>query len=217
MSCLSTAQQRIFDGIGWICLAVLLSTVSGCAGRYGRTPAARAPDTAALEDRIHWQVNSAIERLTRGAPFDYIVHRLDAGTVTLMGRVTRPELKRQVEEVVRNIEGVRSVADEIQVLASSPADEWLRYALYDAIYGDSALNHYAFRHSPPIYILVSHGQVTLLGAVDSIWDRQIAEVEAVQFPGVVSVTNGLRVEPGYPREATAGAARAARPRLPMDR
>lgn len=213
----SRAQQRMFDGIGWICLGVLLSAVSGCAGRYGRIPAARAPDTAALEDRIHWQVNSAIELLTHGAPFDYIVYRLDAGTVTLMGRVTRPELKRQVEKVVRNIEGVRSVADEIQVLASSPADEWLRFALYEAIYGDSALNHYAFRHRPPIYILVSRGQVTLLGAVDNIWDRQIAEVEAVQLPGVVSVTNGLRVEAGYPREATPGAARAAGRRLPMDR
>ncbi len=209
----SRAQQRMFDGIGWICLGVLLSAVTGCVGRYSRTPAAGAP---AL-DRIHWQVNSAIELLTHGAAFDYIVYRLDAGTVTLMGRVTRPELKRQVEEVVRNIEGVRSVTDEIQVLASSPADEWLRYALYEAIYGDPALNHYAFRHIPPIYILVSRGQVTLLGAVDNIWDRQIAEVEAVQLPGVVSVTNGLRVEAGYPREATREAARQVRHRLAMDR
>ena len=56
--------------------------------------------------------------------------------VTLMGQVIRPTLKSDTENVVKKIEGVEHVDNQIEVLPPFPIDESLRRQLYRAIYGD---------------------------------------------------------------------------------
>jgi hypothetical protein len=67
--------------------------------------------------------------------FDDLTYSVNGGTVTLMGQVTRPALKSDAEKAVRQIAGVRSVNDEIEVLPVSAADGKIRLAEYLAIYG----------------------------------------------------------------------------------
>ncbi|MGH9502827.1 MAG: BON domain-containing protein [Terriglobales bacterium] len=115
-------------------------------------------------------------------------------TVTLQGQVSRPTLKADAGRVVKNIEGVESVNNQIKVLPTSPMDDQIRMATYRAIYGNTTLSPYALRAVPPIHIIVDNGHVTLEGVVARQMDSQIAETQAKGVPGVFSVTNNLRVE-----------------------
>jgi hyperosmotically inducible protein len=125
--------------------------------------------------------------------FDNLAYRVDDGTVTLMGQVTRPTLRDDAERVVKRLEGVERVKNEIEVLPLSPEDDRIRIAEFRAIYGDPALNRYAHQSVPPIHIIVKNGNVTLEGVVDNEADKNIAGIRANRVPGVFSVTNNLRV------------------------
>src|SRR6202035_1378889 len=127
--------------------------------------------------------------------FDDIAFRVDGGTVTLMGEVTRPTLKSDAENVVKRIEGVTNVVNQIEVLPLSPMDNQIRMAEYRAIYGDPVLStRYGYRALPSIHIIVKNGQVTLVGVVANEADRNLVNIRANGVPGVFSVTNNLQVE-----------------------
>lgn len=126
--------------------------------------------------------------------FDNLSYKVDGYTVTLMGQVTRPTLKSDSERVVRDIEGVEKVINNIEVLPNSPNDDRLRLALYRGIYSHAALNRYALNAVPPIHIIVKNGNATLEGVVANEGDRNIANIQANGVSGVFSVTNNLRVE-----------------------
>jgi hyperosmotically inducible protein len=126
--------------------------------------------------------------------FDNLVYKVDGYNVTLMGQVTRPTLKSSAENVVKDIEGVQKVTNNIEVLPVSPNDDRLRLALYRTIYGHSSLNRYALNAVPPIHIIVKNGNVTLEGVVANEMDKNIANIQANSVSGVFGVTNNLRVE-----------------------
>jgi hyperosmotically inducible protein len=111
-----------------------------------------------------------------------------------MGQVTRPTLKSDAENVVKHIEGVEKVDNQIEVLPTSPMDDGLRRRLYVAIYGYPSLEKYAMPVVKPIRIIVKNGHVTLEGVVDSEADKNAAGIRANGVPGIFSVTNNLQVE-----------------------
>jgi len=116
------------------------------------------------------------------------------GTVTLLGQVARPVLKSDAENVVKKIEGVEKVVNNIEVLPTSPNDDRIRRAVYRAIFGNDVLSQYQMRAVPPIHIIVNNGNVTLEGVVARQMDKQVAGMQANGVSGVFSVTNNLRVE-----------------------
>ena len=128
--------------------------------------------------------------------FDDFSFRVDGTTVTLMGQVVRPTLKSDAENVVKRIEGVDKVVNEIEVLPLSDFDDRIRRAEYRAIYGDATLQRYALQAVGPIHIIVNNGHVTLKGAVANTMDKNIAGIRANGVPGVFSVDNQLQVEEG---------------------
>lgn len=146
-------------------------------------------------DRITKEVRHELLLLPYYGVFDNLAYRVSPdGTVVLMGQVARPTLKSDAENVVKRIEGVERVENQIQVLPTSPMDDQIRAATYRAIYGNPELNMYAMRAVPPIHIIVDGGHVTLEGVVARQMDKQIAEMQAKSVPNVFSVTNNLRVE-----------------------
>jgi len=127
--------------------------------------------------------------------FDNLAFTVNGGTVTLLGQVTNPVLKSSAENVVKRIEGVQQVVNNIEVLPLSPMDDQTRRAVYQKIYGNSALStRYGFQALPSIHIIVKNGHVTLEGVVANSGDKNIAGIQANGVPGVFSVTNNLRVE-----------------------
>ena len=125
--------------------------------------------------------------------FDNLAYKVDGYNITLMGQVSRPTLKSDAENVVKKIEGVERVDNQIEVLPPSPTDDRLRLQLYRAIYGYPALQKYSLGVQQPIRIIVKNGKVTLEGVVDSEADKNIANIQANSVPGVFSVTNNLQV------------------------
>lgn len=147
-----------------------------------------------IQSSIAREVRHELVTLPYYGVFDNLAFTLQGETVTLLGQVTRPTLKSSAENVVRNIEGVEKVQNEIEVLPPAPADDRIRMATYRAIYGHTALNRYALQAVPPIHIIVRNGNVTLEGVVANESDKNIAGIQAKTIPGVFSVTNNLRVD-----------------------
>jgi hyperosmotically inducible protein len=82
--------------------------------------------------------------------------------------VTRPTLKSDAENVVRKIEGLDTVDNQIEVLPLSPNDDRVRRAAYRAIFSKAPLQRYQLSAVPPIHIIVKSGNIMLEGIV-SAW------------------------------------------------
>jgi hyperosmotically inducible periplasmic protein len=147
------------------------------------------------QERITREVRHELLMLPYFGVFDNIAYKVDGSTVTLLGQVVRPSLKSDAENVVKHIEGVEKVDNQIDVLPPSPMDDGLRLRLYREIYGYPALEKYALGVQKPIRIIVKNGHVTLEGVVDNETDKNLAGLRANSVPGIFSVTNNLRVEP----------------------
>ncbi len=145
------------------------------------------------EERIQKEVRHEILMLPFYGVFDNITYKVEGYKVTLMGQVTRPTLKKDIENVVKRIEGVEKVDSQIEVLPISTMDDQLRLTLYRAIYGYPALERYALPVIKPIRIIVKNGNVALEGIVDGEGDKNMVNVRANGVSGVFSVTNHLEV------------------------
>jgi len=126
--------------------------------------------------------------------FDNLEYKVDNGTVTLYGEVTRPVLKSDAANVVKHLPGVTNVVNNIKVLPLSPFDNRIRAAEYRSIFGFSNLYRYAMGANPSVHIIVENGHVTLKGVVANEADRNLAYIRANGVPGVFSVTNDLIIE-----------------------
>jgi hyperosmotically inducible protein len=173
--------------------AVLLSTVSSAqAAQDARQSGALSQKGV---DRIVREVHHELVMLPFYGVFDNLSYSVAPdGTVTLLGQVARPVLKSDAENVVKRIEGVEKVVNNIEVLPTSPNDDRIRRAVYRAIFGNDVLSQYQMRAVPPIHIIVNNGNVTLEGVVARQMDKQVAGMQANGVSGVFSVTNNLRVE-----------------------
>jgi hyperosmotically inducible protein len=169
--------------------------------------------TVTSEETVR-SVRRMLERLPYYGVFDYIVFRVDRGTVYLAGYSFEGRLKADADMAAKRASGVNEVANTIEVLPASQNDDRIRWATFYRIYTDDFLSRYApggeqavlrelqdERQFPgmqpvgvyPIHIIVKGGRTMLLGVVDSAADRQIAEVRAREVTGVFEVDNGLTV------------------------
>jgi len=148
----------------------------------------------APQDRLSREVRHELVMLPYYGVFDNLAYKVDGRTVTLMGQVTRPTLKSDAENVVKDIEGVEKVENRIQVLPLSSMDDGVRIAVYRAIYGYAGLDRYGLQAVPSIHIIVANGKVDLEGVVATEADKNMAGIRANGVSGVFSVTNNLQVE-----------------------
>lgn len=128
--------------------------------------------------------------------FDDLAFRVDGSAVTLMGQVTNPTLKSDAGNVIKRVEGVTQVNNEIQVLPLSPMDNQIRRAEFRAIYGDPEIgDRYGHMALPGIHIIVNNGHVKLEGVVSNQGDKNLIGIRANSVPNVFSVENDLQVAP----------------------
>lgn len=172
------------------------------------------------------QVRKKISSLSDYAVFDWITFGIHDKTIVLKGYASRPILKDEAARVVKDIKGVESVDNKIQVLPNSPNDDRVRAAVYNRIYTASALRRYnanqgslgramgpgpsvaamagGITADPPlgyhaIHIIVNNGNVTLFGVVNSKSDADIATMQANSAPGTFKVDNQLVVAGAPPK------------------
>jgi hyperosmotically inducible protein len=140
-------------------------------------------------DKIVDQVN----RYTQYTIFDSISASVDNGRVILLGWVTMPYKRDDLEQRVRRVDGVVAVENAIGVLPVSIFDDELRFRIARAIYGNSSFWQYASMVNPPIHIVVNRGRVALEGVVNSNVERMLARSLATGF-GAFEVKNLLRTD-----------------------
>jgi hyperosmotically inducible protein len=149
------------------------------------------------ETHLVQQVRHELVMLPYYTIFDDLAFRVDGTAVTLMGEVTNPVLKSDAGNVVKHIEGVTQVNNEIQVLPLSPMDNQIRRAEFRAIYGDPEIgDRYGHQALPSIHIIVNNGHVKLEGMVNNQGDKNLIGIRANSVPDVFSVENDLQVAPG---------------------
>jgi osmotically-inducible protein OsmY len=166
--------------------------------------------------RIVKSVRHQILSLSDYDVFDWITFAVQGHTVILNGYASRPVLKSEADKVVKGIQGVQSVQNNIKVLPYSPIDDRIRIQTLYRIYSQPSLRKYTnvpvwqdfyptvarmaggITQDPPIgwfsiHVIVDNGHVTLEGVVDNQMDAEIADVQANSVPGVFSVTDNLIV------------------------
>ena len=173
------------------CAALLVLALSALAGDVPARSAAELSPQA----RLAKQVRHELVMLPFYSVFDSLEFAIDGSdTVVLSGQVVRPTLKSSAENVLRRVEGVGKVVNNIEVLPLSPFDDRLRLATYYAIYSRPGLDRYALQAIPPIHIIVKNGNITLIGVVGSEFDKNVAGIVARGVPLAFSVENHLQVE-----------------------
>ena len=111
------------------------------------------------------------------------------GTVTLTGQIDTYAGKLAAERVARRVQGVRAVANELEVR--------LIHERTDADVATDAARALELNTSIPsgIQVTVRHGQVTLTGAARSLFQAQLAEEAVRHIRGVRTVINRITVTP----------------------
>lgn len=149
----------------------------------------------ASDARLIKEVRHQLLMLPYYSVFDDLAFRVSGDTVTLMGDVTRPVLKSDAENVVKRIEGVQQVVNQINVLPLSTMDDQIRMAMARAIYGDPQIGtRYGYQALPSIHIIVRNGNVRLEGVVANQSDKNLINIRARGVPNVFAVDNQLQVE-----------------------
>jgi hyperosmotically inducible periplasmic protein len=209
-----TRLSRNVVGVATLCLGFCVCVLNAQEAT-NEGPTMSAADQEKLL-RIAKEVHKQIVMLPQYGVFDNIHFGIKPdGTVVLRGEASRPTLSSGAENVVKKIEGVTKVDNQIDVLPNSPNDDRLRGRVYAAIYSFPALQKYTsnrggrpmpsvaraaggITNDPPlgynaIHIIVKNGNVTLNGVLNSQSDVDIAGIRASGVAGVFSVDNQLQV------------------------
>src|ERR1700704_1588712 len=112
MACSQNGREENFEMNRQIGVLTLLLAAVASAFGYQRA------DRGAIDrssGRLMREVRHELVMLPYYGVFDNLAYRVDGNTVTLEGQVTRPTLKSDAENVVKNVEGVQHVVNNIQV------------------------------------------------------------------------------------------------------
>jgi len=163
------------------------------AGVTLMSAAAAASPTDRKDLQVFNDIAKTVNRYTQFTIFDEVNASVRDGVVTLTGKVTMPYKRDDIANRVADIEGVKEVRDNIEVLPVSSFDNELRWRVARAIYGNPSFWNYGASANPSIHIIVEHSRVTLTGVVQDEVDRMHARSLAT-VAGALSVTNQLKTD-----------------------
>ncbi len=174
-----------------VCAFGQISSNGPVIADYGKKITAADP----VEAKIGKEVRHELLMLPWYSLFDDLEFTVQGREVTLSGYVASEHAvtKSQAEEVVKQIEGVDKVVNNIKILPPNPLDDEVRRQTYEAISRTASLSRYFWQAAPSIHIIVDNQRVTLVGIVNNDGDKDLATIAANTVPGVFQVTNNLRV------------------------
>jgi len=169
-----------------------LTATLALAGVAGATTGPAGPLTDA---DIAAKAAHEIRMYSRYTIWDNLSVRVVGGNLELLGQVSQPYKKADLQRIVQRVPGVTSVTNEVEVLPLSFNDDNLRLRIARAIYREPALSRYAIQPVPPIHIIVKNGHVTLEGVVNNELEKNVAAMRASSAGlSFGPVQNNLRVE-----------------------
>ena len=139
------------------------------------------------------EVVKVIQRYPYYTLFDRLDGSINAGVVTLLGKVTPDRDKAaNLFERVAKVPGVQDVQNQIETLTASSGDENLRRVIARQIFGSRHFERFSSRPNLPFHIIVQNNVVTLVGYVQGEIERREMERIVRQTQGVLRVVNELQ-------------------------
>jgi hyperosmotically inducible periplasmic protein len=124
--------------------------------------------------------------------FDFISFTMDGNDVILTGWTVRQTNRSDAQNIVKNIEGVGTIINNIDVLPLGSFDMQIRARARAVL--QQNLSMYFWGNGSDIKIVVKNGDVILLGNVIRQSDKDVANIRLNSIPGVFHVFNLLRVQ-----------------------
>lgn len=154
-----------------------------------------AQNNFSAQQAIEKKISKEINMLPFYGVFDNITFRFDGSNVTLNGSVVRPTTKSSIERIVRKMDGVSSVTNNIEVLPLGGFDDQIRLQTLQTFANrGGSLGRYLQEPLPSMRIIVANGKVSLEGYVANKSDADLAYILARGVFGVFDVQNNLIVD-----------------------
>ncbi len=124
--------------------------------------------------------------------FDFISFTQNGSDVILTGWTVRATNRDDAERSVKDVDGVTTVVNNIEILPLGSFDMQIRAAARAVL--QRYLGRYFWGNGSDIKIVVKNGQIILLGTVATKSDSDIAFIQCNTVPGAFKVFNLLRVQ-----------------------
>lgn len=153
-----------------------------------------AQKSNAAPQTLERKVFKEIVKLPYYGVFDHIAFQVDGSAVTLFGKVADARNRKDAERWVRDIEGVKTVVNNIEILPPSPFDNSIRRGILRSFANTGGLYRYLWEPRPSVRIIVDRGNVSLEGYVANRGDYNLMNILANGVTGVFTVKNNLVIE-----------------------
>jgi len=144
------------------------------------------------DPKVWEKVRHELAMLPYISVYDFISFTMTGAEVTLTGWTVRQTNRYDAFNVVKNVKGVESVINNIDVLPLGSNDMQIRAGARAAL--QRFLSRYFWGSGSDIKIVVKNGQIILLGTVTTKADSDVAYIQCNGVPFAFKVFNLLRVE-----------------------
>jgi osmotically-inducible protein OsmY len=141
---------------------------------------------------LHEKIRHELAMMPYISEFDFISFTQMGPEVILTGWTIRSTNRSTAYNVVKDIPGVETVINNIEILPLGSMDMQLRAAARAAL--QRQLSRYFWGNGSDIKIIVKNGQIILLGSVATKADSDIAFIQCNSISGAFKVFNMLRVQ-----------------------
>jgi hyperosmotically inducible protein len=142
--------------------------------------------------QLHEKIRHELAMMPYISNFDFISFTQNGADVILTGWTVRETNRDTAGRVVRDIDGVETVVNNIEVLPLGSFDMQIRAAARAAL--QRQLGRYFWGNGSDIKIVVKRGQIILLGTVARKSDSDLAFIQCNSVSGAFKVFNMLRVQ-----------------------
>lgn len=140
---------------------------------------------------LHEKIRHELAMMPYITTYDFISFSLNGGEVTLTGWTVRMTNRSEAENLLKNVEGVESIVNNIEVLPLGSMDMQIRAGARAAL--QRYLPRYFWGSGSDIKIVVKDGVIILLGSVTTKADSDLAYMQCNSVRGAFKVVNLLRV------------------------
>lgn len=141
--------------------------------------------------------------------FDFISFILSGSEVILTGWTVRQTNRDYAYNVVKDVQGVETVINNIEILPLGRFDMDIRAGARAAL--QRHLSRYFWGSGSDIKIIVKNGQIILLGTVATKGDSDIANIQCNSVPSAFKVFNLLKVQPSAKKTSQSAPVRQSHP------
>jgi hyperosmotically inducible protein len=142
--------------------------------------------------QLHEKIRHELAMMPYISEFDFISFTQSGADVILTGWTVRSTNRSTAYNIVKDIEGVETVVNNIDVLPLGSLDMQIRAAARAAL--QRQLSRYFWGNGSDIKIVVKDGQIILLGSVATKADSDVAFIQCNSVSGAFKVFNMLRVQ-----------------------